>query len=129
MDIFMLPWVAPLMQLFNTQSSMQDMDLVALFTGGANGGLAGKDVLILETDPIAKVDITSITNGILESMPIVQCTALADAIDEGKSSSSCHNMHNIWTVKQFTPRVNLSILDVGFGHISMPWRPSGAVDS
>ena len=57
---------------------------MVLLLMGANGGPAGNDVLILETDPTAKVDVTGVTDRIFESMPIVQCTALVDTIDEGK---------------------------------------------
>ena len=59
-------------------------NLSALIDGGANGGLAGVDVRMLETAPHARVDVSGITDNIMESLPIVQCAALVETVDEGK---------------------------------------------
>ena len=59
-------------------------NLGALIDGGANGGLAGVDVRVLETVPHARVDVSGITDNITESLPIVQCAALVETVDEGK---------------------------------------------
>ena len=56
----------------------------ALIGSGTNGGLAGKDVCVLDTDPITMVDVTGVTHGVLESMPIVQCATLINTVDEAK---------------------------------------------
>ena len=59
-------------------------NLGALINGGANGGLAGADVCVLETVPHVRVDVSGITDNTMESLPIVQCAALVDTVDEGK---------------------------------------------
>ena len=59
-------------------------NLGALVEGGTNGGLAGADVRVLETEPHVQVDISGITEDTMESLPIVQCAALVDTVDEGK---------------------------------------------
>ena len=59
-------------------------NLGALIDGGANGGLAGADVCVLETEPHVQVDISGITEDTMESLPIVQCAALVNTVDEGK---------------------------------------------
>ena len=46
--------------------------------------MAGDDILVLETDPIVTVDVMGMTDGILQSMPIIQCVAIIDTVDEGK---------------------------------------------
>ena len=46
--------------------------------------MAGDDILIIETDPIATIDVMGVTDGILQSMPIIQCAAIIDTMDEGK---------------------------------------------
>ena len=59
-------------------------NLGALIDGGANGGLAGANVRVLETIPHMRVDILGITDNTMESLPIVQCAALVDMVDKGK---------------------------------------------
>ena len=59
-------------------------NLGALIDGGANGGLAGVDVCVLETVPHVPVDVSGIMDNIMESLPIVQCAALVETVDEGK---------------------------------------------
>ena len=59
-------------------------NLGALIDGGANGGLAGVDVRGLETVPHVRVDVSGITDNTMESLPIVQCAALVEMVDEGK---------------------------------------------
>ena len=44
----------------------------ALLDSGSNGGLAGKNCLILNEDPVRKVDITGIENNSMTNIPIVQ---------------------------------------------------------
>ena len=46
-------------------------NLGALIDGGANGGLAGADVHVLETVPHMRVDVSGITEDTMESLPIV----------------------------------------------------------
>ena len=60
------------------------LGLGVLVDGGANGGLAGDDVCILETDPLAKVDVTDIGDEVFKAMPIVQCAGLVQTMDKGK---------------------------------------------
>ena len=55
-----------------------------LIDGGAKGALVGNDIHVLETDPITIVDVTGVMEGVLESMAIIQCTAIIDTVDEGK---------------------------------------------
>ena len=59
-------------------------NLGALIVGGTNFGLAGADVHVLETVPHVRVDISGISDNTMESLPIVQCAALVDMVDEGK---------------------------------------------
>ena len=59
-------------------------NLGALVDGGANGGLAGADVCVLETEPHVQVDISGITEDTMELLPIVQCAALVNTVDKGK---------------------------------------------
>ena len=59
-------------------------NLGALIDGGANGGLAGVDICVLETVPHVPVDVSGIMDNIMESLPIVQCAALVETVDEGK---------------------------------------------
>ena len=58
-------------------------NLGALIDGGTNGGLAGADVHVLETVPHVQVDVSGIMDNTMESLPIVQCAALVDMINEG----------------------------------------------
>ena len=60
------------------------MGFGVLVDGGANGGLAGDDVHILKTDPLAKVDVTSIGDEVFKAMPIVQCAGLVETMDKGQ---------------------------------------------
>ena len=55
----------------------------ALIDSGANGGMAGRNVRILETDRNHSVDITGIGGQALTALPIVQCAAVVNSIDEG----------------------------------------------
>ena len=49
-----------------------------------DGGANGDDVCILETDPLAKVDVTGIGDEVFKAMPIVQCAGLVQTMDKGK---------------------------------------------
>ena len=53
-----------------------------LIDGGSNGGLAGSDVLILETSLDQQVDVTRVTSGTLKQLPIVQAAGIVDTHDE-----------------------------------------------
>ena len=55
----------------------------SLMDGGSNGGLAGSDVLILETSLNQQVDVTGVTSGTLKQLPIVQAAGIVDTHDEG----------------------------------------------
>ena len=55
----------------------------SLMDGGSNGGLAGSDVLILETSLDQQVDVTGVTSGTLKQLPIVQAAGIIDTHDEG----------------------------------------------
>ena len=55
----------------------------SLMDGGSNGGLAGSDVLILETSLDEQVDVTRVTSGTLKQLPIVQAAGIVDTHDEG----------------------------------------------
>mmetsp|Transcript_20329 Transcript_20329/g.42624 ORF Transcript_20329/g.42624 Transcript_20329/m.42624 type:complete len:1867 (-) Transcript_20329:137-5737(-) len=55
----------------------------ALVDSGANGGLAGGDMRVLEVVPNSRVDITGVTDDILESLDLVQCAGVVDTVDEG----------------------------------------------
>ena len=58
-------------------------NLGALIDGGTSGGLAGADIHVLETVPHVQVDVSGIMDNTMESLPIVQCAALVDMINEG----------------------------------------------
>ena len=55
----------------------------ALVDGGSNGGLAGDDCRILEQSVGQKVDVSGIAPQVLTGLPIVQCAALVETLDEG----------------------------------------------
>ena len=56
----------------------------ALVEGGANGSFAGDDMMILKTEPIAKIDVAGIGNEVFDAMSIMQSAGLADTADEGR---------------------------------------------
>ena len=56
----------------------------ALVDSGANGGMAGPDTRVLSIVPNAHVDITGISGSAIEQLPLVQCAALVNTLDEGK---------------------------------------------
>ena len=55
----------------------------SLTDGGANGGMLGADARVLETDPIAKVDVSGVGPTDIPELPIQQAAGLTDAIGEG----------------------------------------------
>ena len=55
----------------------------SLMDGGSNGGLAGSDVLILETSLDQQVDVTGVTSDTLKHLPIFQAAGIVDTHDEG----------------------------------------------
>ena len=55
----------------------------SLMDGGSNGGLAGSDILILETSLDQQVDVTGVTSDTLKHLPIVQAAGIVDTHDEG----------------------------------------------
>ena len=56
----------------------------ALVDSGANGGMAGPDTRVLSIVPNAHVDITGISGSPIEQLPLVQCAALVNTLDEGQ---------------------------------------------
>jgi len=52
----------------------------SLVDGGANGGLAGDDVLILETATTAKANVIGITSEVMSECPIVQAAGLVHTL-------------------------------------------------
>ncbi len=47
-----------------------------LLDGGCNGGIAGDNLLILNTDPHRKIDVIGISNNKIKDLPIVQAAGL-----------------------------------------------------
>ena len=41
-------------------------------------------MLVLETNPITKVDVTGIGNEVFNAMPIMQCAGIVETADKGK---------------------------------------------
>ena len=58
----------------------------ALVDGGANGGLTGDDIHVLETDPIAKVDVTGIGEDTFKAFPLSSVQALSRPSMKGNHS-------------------------------------------
>ncbi|MDJ0828176.1 MAG: reverse transcriptase domain-containing protein, partial [Rhodobacter sp.] len=55
----------------------------ALVDGGANGGLAGDDVRVLEESLGQVVDVSGITPHVLEGLPLVQTAGLVNTVSDG----------------------------------------------
>ena len=56
----------------------------ALVDSGANGGMAGPDTCVLSIVSNVHVDITGISGSPIEQLPLAQCAAVVDTLDEGK---------------------------------------------
>ena len=41
-------------------------------------------MLVLETNPIPKVDVTGIGNEVFDAMPIMQCSGVVETADKGR---------------------------------------------
>jgi hypothetical protein len=62
----------------------------SLIDGGCNGGLAGSDVLILETHPFGKVNIIGVGDNVIENVPLCTAAGLIQT-SEGPVIAIMHN--------------------------------------
>ena len=71
-------------KLYRVNGSQSSPHPGSLVDGGANGGLLNPaDVRVLETDLISSVDVVGVTDGVLESLPLVQAAARIETVSDG----------------------------------------------
>jgi hypothetical protein len=82
-----------------TQSSINEAEMGSLVDGGANGGLFGDDIKIIEYDPHAQVNVTGLANSQVDNLQIGTGAGVFETVNDGLIIGIMHQYANLGTGK------------------------------